>query len=58
MNGYICFFNSKRIELYANSAYDAQCKAIEEFKPRKSQRHMVSVHLAEIDGKQVVHTAS
>ena len=56
MNGYIAFYNSSKKEIYANSAYEAQEKAIVLFMPPKSKRHMVSVHLAELDGKQVVHS--
>ena len=53
MNGYIAFYNSKRIEVYAESLYAAKLEAVRIFKPRKSQEHMVSVTLAEIDGEQV-----
>ena len=51
--GYIALFNGQRWELYATSAYDAQQKAIAHFKPAKSRRHLVTVHLAEIDGETV-----
>jgi hypothetical protein len=57
MNGYIFFYNGKRVELYADSLYDAKLKAVEHFKPPKSKQHMVHGALAEIDGKPVVHTA-
>jgi hypothetical protein len=53
MNGYIAFFNSKRIEVYAASLYAAKFEAVRIFKPRKSQEHMVSVVLAEVNGEQV-----
>ena len=56
MNGYIAFFNGKRVEVYAGSLYQAQLKAIEIFKPAKSKRHMVHAHLAEKDGVPVIHT--
>lgn len=55
MNGYVCFFNSKRIEVRAESLWDAKQKAIAAFKAPKSKAHMVSVTLAEKDGKEVVH---
>lgn len=55
MNGYICFFNGKRHEVHASSLWEAKQKAIAQFKPRRSQEHMVSVLLAEKDGKQVTH---
>ena len=55
MNGYVCFYNGKRWECYASSMFAAKEKAVAYFKPPKSKRHMVSVVLAEKDGKQVVH---
>ena len=55
MNGYVCFYNGKRWECYANSMFAAKEKAVAHFKPPKSKRHTVSVVLAEKDGKQVVH---
>lgn len=51
--GYIALYGGKRHELYAASSYAAQQAAIEHFKPPKSRRHLVSVHLAEIDGETV-----
>ena len=58
MHGYKAFFNSKETDIYANSQYEAKLKAVAFFKPRKSQAHMVHVHLCELDGKQVVHVAT
>ena len=73
MNGYVCFFNSKRIEIRAEqealkevtalqtavqivkNREEIKQKAIAAFKAPKSKAHMVSVTLAEKDGKQVVH---
>ena len=55
MNGYVCFYAGKRWECYASSMLDAKEKAVAYFKPPKSKPHMVSVVLAEKDGKQVVH---
>lgn len=57
MNGYVCFYNGKRVEVYANTTLEALDKAMEQFKPPKSKRHMVSVVLAEKGGESVVHTA-
>lgn len=56
MNGYICFVDSERIEVYASSSYDAQKKAVAQAKTRKKYPS-VSVHLAELDGVPVVHVA-
>lgn len=57
MNGYVGFYHDKRVELYADSLLAAKLKAIEHFRPRKTQEHMVHVHLAEIDGEPVVQVA-
>ncbi len=55
MNGYKAFYNSKSIELYAESLFAAKEKAVAVFKPPKSKRHMVSVVLCEKGGEVVVH---
>lgn len=55
MNGYIFFYNNKRVELYAESLYDAKLKAVAHFKPPKSKQHMVHGALAEINDKPIVH---
>lgn len=57
MNGYIAFYGDKQHEIYAETLYAAKLAALEHFKPRKSQTHMVHVHLAEKDGEPVVHVA-
>lgn len=56
--GYVCFYNGKRIELYADSTYDAKLQAVAKFKAPKSKQHMVSVMLAEVNGNDITHTAS
>ena len=53
MNGYICFFEQKRIEVHAENLLQAKEEALKQFKPCKSKRHLVSVHLAECNGEQV-----
>lgn len=58
MNGYICFYNSKRHELLAPSLYAAKLAAVAFFKPPKSKQHMVTVCLAEVNGQQVTTTIS
>jgi hypothetical protein len=55
MNGYICFYRGKRIEVYADTTLQAQTKAAAQFKARKA--YEVSVMLAEKNGEQVTHTA-
>lgn len=56
-NGYVCFYESKRFECHAADLYSAKLAAIEHFKPPRSKRHMISVTLAEVDGKPITHRA-
>lgn len=51
--GYICLYAGKRFEVHAASAYEALQQALDHFRPPKSKRHLVSVHLAEADGETV-----
>lgn len=55
MNGYVFFYHSKRVEVEAETLYDAKVKALAHFKPKKSDQHMVHGMLAEKDGQPVVH---
>ena len=54
MDGYIAFYRGKRIEVMADTSYEAQKKAAEMFKAKKS--YEVTVVLAQKDGKPVIHT--
>lgn len=54
MNGYKAFYKGKQIEVYAESSYQAQLKAAETFKAKKS--YDVTVVLCEKDGKQITHS--
>ena len=51
MNGYVCFYRGKRIEIYAATSCEAQERAAAQFKARKS--YEVSVVLAEKAGEPV-----
>lgn len=53
MNGYIAFYRGRKIEVYAETSFEAQTKAAAEFKAKKS--HEVTVMLCEKAGEQVVH---
>ena len=53
MNGYICFYKGKRIEVYAETTAQAQRKAAEQLRAKKHWE--VSVCLAEKNGEQVIH---
>ena len=54
-NGYIAFYKGKRIEVYANTKYEAQQKAAKLLGAKKS--YEVNIELAEKDGEQVIHKA-
>ena len=57
MNGYIAMYKGKKLEVYASTIYEAQKKAAEMFKAKKS--YEVAVYLCErADGSQVEHTFS
>ena len=53
MNGYIAFWGKKKLEVFAESSYQASEKAAKLFGAKKS--HEVTVVLAEKDGEQVTH---
>ena len=57
MNGYVFFYNGKRVEVTADTLYAAKVKAVAHFKPPKRAEHMVHGMLAERGGVQVTHTA-
>lgn len=54
MNGYICFYRGRQIEVTADTSLQAQTKAAVQFKARKA--YEVTVMLAERDGQQVSHS--
>lgn len=56
MNGYVGFYKKKRVEVFAETPYDAQCEIARILKVKKT--FLINVELAEIDGKPVVHTPS
>lgn len=51
MNGYIAMYNGKKIEVYAETSYAAQQKAVAIFKVRRNREYLVSVYLCEKDGE-------
>lgn len=55
MNGYVCFWKGKRIEIYADTTYQAQCKAAEQLKVSKKKQYEITVILAEKNSVPVVH---
>ena len=54
MYGYIALYGDKRHELHAGSLYEAQQQALAYFRPPKSKRHLVTVHLAEDENGETV----
>lgn len=56
MNGYVCFYKGKRLEVQAETSYKAQEKAAAQFRARKA--YDVTVVLAEKSGAPVTHTAA
>lgn len=53
-NGYICFYNGKRVEVRAPTTYAAQEKAAAMLGVKKAYK--VTVMLAEKDGQTVTHS--
>jgi hypothetical protein len=53
MNGYVCFYKGKRVEVYADTSFQAQEKAAAMLKIKKS--YEITVVLAEKSGQQVIH---
>lgn len=54
MNGYIALYRGKKIEVYADTLFEAQCKAAAIFKAKKS--YEVSVYLCEQGGQTVAQS--
>jgi len=58
MNGYICFWNDKSLEIMADTSYQAQQRAIREFQKntrKKVNGYDITVVLAEKEGEQIIH---
>lgn len=53
-NGYIAFWKQKKVEVRADTSYEAQKLAAHYFRCKKP--HEVTVKLAEKHGKQVIHS--
>jgi hypothetical protein len=57
-NGYIAFYNGKRIELYSDTLYHAQQEAAKLLKVKPKYEYRIAVHLCEKDGQPVEYVAS
>jgi hypothetical protein len=59
LNGYVCFWKGKKVEVHASSTYAAQLKAQSEFEKmsgkKKVHSYDIEVVLAEKDDKAVTH---
>lgn len=60
MNGYICYYKDKKIEVYAETSYAAQQEAVKQLTVRgKAPKGWeISVVLAEKDGVPVVYNGT
>ena len=56
MNGYVCFYKGKRVEVYAETSYAAQQKAATMLKAKRIWD--VAVVLAEKNGETVTHSTT
>lgn len=54
-NGYIAFYKGKKVEVMADTAFQAQTTAAQFFKVKPGKSYEVNVVLVEKDGKQVTH---
>lgn len=55
MNTYIAFFKNKKIEVKADTSYQAQTLAAKQLKVKK--QYEITVVLSLLDNKEVVHKA-
>lgn len=55
MNGYICFYNGKRIEVHANTTLEAIGKCAALLKVPTKKQYMIEAVLAEKNGETVTH---
>lgn len=55
--GYVAFYSGRRVEVYANTLYEAKQRVVKHLKVPPKREHMVSVMLAEVGGKGVTHVA-
>lgn len=62
LNGYVCLWNGKRVEVHAQTTYAAQQLALPQFQKmagrKKVKGYDITVVLAEKGGKPVVHHAT
>ena len=58
MNGYVCIRKNQRVEVYANTTYEAQQMALKHFAKNnrgKVKGYEIAVSLCEKDGETITH---
>ena len=55
MNGYIAYYNNKKIDVYADTSYQAQQRAAKVLNVSEKNRYKITVILAEKNNQQVTH---
>jgi hypothetical protein len=58
MNGYIGLYSGTKVEVYADSIWEAKQKAIQLLNVPKKKEGLLSIMLAEVNGTQYVHNTS
>lgn len=56
MNGYVCFYKGKRVEVYADSIFAAQQQGATLLRAKRA--YEVTVVLAEKNGETVTHSTA
>ena len=57
LNGYVVFYNGKRLEVYAATSYAAQQEAAKQLNVKPKKQYLISVALCERAGEQVIYSA-
>lgn len=57
MNGYVCLYGNQRLDIRAETTYEAIQETAKRLKVPKKKQYLISATLAEKDGKPVIHTA-
>lgn len=58
MDGYIGLYNGTKVEVYADSIWEAKQKAVQLLNVPKKKEGLLSIMLAEVNGTQYVHNTS
>lgn len=58
MNGYVGMYNGSKVEVYADSIWDAKQKALKLLNVPKKKQGLMSIMLAEVNGMGYIHNAS